>query len=56
VIVRGHATVEPSPGAAWREALAIHYLGEESGKRYVAANDSANGVLLRVVPERISGW
>lgn len=56
VIVRGGAAVEASPGPAWREALAIHYLGEENGRRYVASNDGGDGVLLRIKPARIAGW
>jgi PPOX class probable F420-dependent enzyme len=56
VIVRGTVEVAVSPGREWREALAVHYLGEEAGRAYTAANDSPNNVLLRIVPERISGW
>ena len=56
VIVRGRASVEPSRGDAWREALAIHYLGEEGGKRYVRENAAGNGIVLQVVPERVLGW
>ncbi|MBF6600529.1 MAG: PPOX class F420-dependent oxidoreductase [Dehalococcoidia bacterium] len=56
VIVRGRASVEPAPGEAWRLALAIHYLGEEAGRRYVEANASPHGVLLRIPPERVRGW
>jgi PPOX class probable F420-dependent enzyme len=56
VIVRGRASVEPSPSKEWRLALAVHYLGEEKGHRYVESNDNPNGVLLRIAPERISGW
>ena len=35
VIIRGRATIEPYPGDDWRLALAVHYLGEENGRRYV---------------------
>lgn len=56
VIVRGRASVEPTRGAEWRLALAVHYLGEEAGRRYVAGNDNPGGVLLRIVPDRIIGW
>ena len=56
VLVRGRASVEDSPGPAWRLALAVHYLGDEGGRRYVATNDGGNGVLLRIVPESITGW
>jgi PPOX class probable F420-dependent enzyme len=57
VIVRGRATIEAYPGDAWRLALAVHYLGEERGQRYVeSAPVSADEVLLRIEPERITGW
>ncbi len=56
VIVCGRASVEPPPGAAWRLALAVHYLGEERGRRYVEENDSPDGILVRIVPERVMGW
>jgi len=58
VIVRGRARVEPYPGDAWRLALAVRYLGEDSGRRYVDSTPvSASGeVLLRIVPDRIVGW
>jgi hypothetical protein len=57
VIVRGRATIEPYPGDAWRLALAVRYLGEEGGRRYVeSAPVSADEVLIRIEPEQIVGW
>ena len=56
VLVRGRAAVEPSPGPAWRLALAVHYLGDEAGRRYVEQNDSPNGLLLRISAEKLGGW
>lgn len=56
VLVRGRARAEPAPGEAWRLSLAVRYLGEEAGRRYVEANASPHGVLLRIVPERVIGW
>lgn len=56
VIVRGRATVEPAPGDAWRLALAVHYLGDERGRRYVEITPAGDAVLLRMVAERITGW
>jgi PPOX class probable F420-dependent enzyme len=56
LLVRGRAHIERPLGAAWREALAIHYLGEEAGRRYVAEVDGANGILIRVTPEQITNW
>lgn len=56
VVVGGRATVHPAPGPEWRLALAVHYLGAENGQRYVDQNDSGDGVLLRIVPERVTGW
>jgi len=56
VIVRGRATVEEPRGAAWRLALAVHYLGAEGGQRYVDTTPAGDEVLLRIQPERVSGW
>ncbi len=56
VLVRGVAHIVPSPGAAWRQALAVHYLGAEAGTRYVRENPNQNGIALRITPERILGW
>ena len=56
VLVRGRAHIESTPGAAWRLALAVHYLGEEGGRRYVAENAGGDGILLRISPQRIAGW
>ena len=56
VLVRGMVEIGESPPREWREGLAIHYLGEEAGRRYTAGNDSPNNVLLRLVPEHVSGW
>jgi PPOX class probable F420-dependent enzyme len=56
VIVRGRARVEESPGAAWRAALAVHYLGEERGKRYVEQTPDDNGIMVVIEPERFVGW
>lgn len=56
VIVRGRASVQPSPGAAWREALAAHYLGAENGRRYIESTPGGDEVLLVIVPERVAGW
>ena len=56
VLVRGRATVEEAPGPEWRRALAVHYLGEENGRRYVETTDGSNGVLLRIAVESVTGW
>jgi PPOX class probable F420-dependent enzyme len=56
VLVRAHVTVEDAPGREWREALAIHYLGEDAGRRYIAENMHANDVMLRILPEKVTGW
>jgi PPOX class probable F420-dependent enzyme len=57
VIVRGRATIEPYPGDAWRLALAVRYLGEEGGRRYVeSAPVSADEVLIRIEPDQFVGW
>jgi hypothetical protein len=56
VLVRGTAFVTESPGAEWRLALAEHYLGEERGRRYVEQNPGEGGIVLRIRPEKVSGW
>ena len=56
VIVRGRATVHDPPDHAWREATAIHYLGEEGGKRYMRERAPHDNVMLRIVPEKVLGW
>jgi PPOX class probable F420-dependent enzyme len=57
VIVRGRASIEDYPGDAWRLALAVHYLGEENGRRYVETTPVGDDeVLLRIEPEAIVGW
>lgn len=56
VLVRGRAAVEEAPGREWREALAIFYLGDDAGKRYIAENMHPNDIMLRIVPEKVTGW
>ena len=56
VIVRGRVAVAEAPGEAWREALAIHYLGDEAGRRYASENPDTDNVMLRIVPEKVVGW
>jgi PPOX class probable F420-dependent enzyme len=56
VIVRGRAGIEPYPGDAWRLALAVRYLGEENGRRYVETTPVADEVVIRIEPEQIGGW
>ena len=56
VLVRGRATVEPARGPEWRLSLAVRYLGEAGGLRYVTENPPRAEVLLRITPERVRGW
>ena len=56
VLIGGLAVVTEPPGASWRLALAVHYLGEENGRRYVEQNDGDGGILLRIRPEKVTGW
>ena len=56
VIVRGRATVLPHPGAAWRLALAVRYLGEERGRRYTESEGDGGGVMIRIDAQKILGW
>lgn len=51
VIASGGAAIEPALGEEWRRALAVHYLGEESGGRYVESTDDSNAVLIRLAPD-----
>jgi PPOX class probable F420-dependent enzyme len=56
VLVRGRAAIEPERGPEWRLALAVRYLGEDGGRRYVSENPPRAEVLLRITPERLRGW
>jgi PPOX class probable F420-dependent enzyme len=56
VLLRARVTVEEAPGREWREALAVHYLGEEAGMRYIAENMHPNNVMLRMVPQKVTSW
>lgn len=56
VLVRGRARMEAEPEAAWRLALAVHYLGQDGGRRYIEQSYNSDGVLLRIVVESIAGW
>lgn len=56
VIVHGRATVLPHPGPEWRLELAVHYLGEERGRRYVESEGDGGGVMIRIDAEKIVGW
>jgi PPOX class probable F420-dependent enzyme len=56
VLVRGGAAVAKPLGEAWRLALAVRYLGDDNGRRYVEQNPGEGGVLLRVTPEYVTGW
>ncbi len=56
VLVRARVSVHEAPGSEWREALAIHYLGEEGGRRYIAENMHPDDVMLRIEPYKVTGW
>ena len=56
VIVLGRAELREPPGAAWRLALAVHYLGEENGRRYTESTPPGDAVLVVIAPERVAGW
>lgn len=56
VLITGRAIVVDAPGAEWRLALAVHYLGEERGRRYTEQNDGEGGIMLRISPEKVTGW
>ena len=56
VLVRGRASVEPAPERAFELEMAMHYLGEAEGRRYIDSNQNDNSILIRITPERVSGW
>lgn len=56
VIVRGRATFAGPSDEAFREALAIHYLGEEGGRRYIREQGHPLNEVVRIVPEDVRGW
>ena len=56
VLVRGRARTEAEPGPVWRLALAVHYLGDDGGRRYIEQSGNSNGVLLRILVESVAGW
>jgi PPOX class probable F420-dependent enzyme len=51
VTVEGPAVIEPA-GLAERTAIARRYLGAEDGDAFIAANPSADDVIIRMTPER----
>lgn len=56
VLIRGRAAIEESPGYEFGLALAIHYLGEDNGRLYMASSTHENNIMLRITPETITGW
>lgn len=56
VLIRGRAAIEPSPGYDWGLALAIHYLGDDNGRRYMETSAHDNNIMLRITPDTITGW
>ena len=56
VIARGRASLTAALGAAWRLALAQHYLGEDLGRRYVETTPAEDEILIRIEPSRVTGW
>ncbi len=56
VIVRGRASLRPAPDAAWRRAIALHYLGEDLGRRYAESTPAGDAVLVVITPEQFAGW
>lgn len=54
VIARGEASLHPALGADWRLALAVRYLGDQAGRRYVESTPATNEILIRLVPASYS--
>lgn len=57
VIVRGRALIEVEPPSFEdRLALAVRYLGESAGRRYVDTIQRSDQLLIRITPRQIVGW
>ena len=56
VIARGRATVEGPPSPEFLLALAVRYLGEDAGRRYVERLQNPDQRLIRLHPEKIVSW
>lgn len=54
VIARGEASLHPALGEEWRLTLAVRYLGDEMGRRYVESTPANNEILIRLVPTSYS--
>jgi hypothetical protein len=56
VEVKGQPDLVDGDVTIAREAIAIRYLGGESGRRFVASRRSSRGTLLRLVPRNPRIW
>ncbi len=52
-MVRGRAEIEPGFSDEKRLELAVRYLGDEMGRRYVESTDGGNSVTIRLKPEKV---
>jgi PPOX class probable F420-dependent enzyme len=52
-MVRGKATVDGGFSDEKRKELAVRYLGEEMGRRYVETTDAGSSVTIRLKPDKI---
>jgi PPOX class probable F420-dependent enzyme len=53
VMVHGRAEIGPPISHEDRLRLAVRYLGEELGRRYVASVDAGDSVSIRIRPRRV---
>jgi PPOX class probable F420-dependent enzyme len=58
VQIEGHATVTPNPADQldWNTRLATRYVGPEEGKAYGRRNTTEDTLLVRVTPEKVTGY
>jgi PPOX class probable F420-dependent enzyme len=53
VMIQGTAEIGPQPSEDLRRRLAVRYLGEELGQRYVSTGTGEGTVTIRVRPRKI---
>ena len=52
-MVRGKATIDGAFSDEKRLELAVRYLGDEMGRRYVESTDGGSSVTIRLKPEKV---
>ncbi len=54
VMIRGLAEITPPMSPETRRRVAVRYLGDEQGSRYIAQQPIVDAVTIRVRPEKVS--